>query len=299
MLPETGEVPTPVGFSGSGQRVKLERFVCRQLQKGMTRFLPFGEVPCGHSIPVFLQTLLADGNKPARRLIWRVQQHSIDNAEDSSGGADPERQRQNGNRCESWTWPKLSQPIAQILEDILDIVDAAHVATLLFNLVHAAQRAQSCVMGFFRLDALRDQLLLTHGKMETQFVFKVVVKLAAFEELFKCNQRLLIFSMAHSVGRFHNARDPRHHPVPLRRFGFEVPAAPPRSGGNTLPADCFQTRPIPRPAISQFKTMEGRVQRSSSTRRTSSTAHVSTRRWRSRALGPRARIFRISMPRVP
>jgi hypothetical protein len=71
-------------------------------------------------------------------ILWLLERQWIEDyhfhyAEDGSGGADAERQRRDGHRCEAQASARRSQGVAQILDEAFNEVWAASVVALLFG----------------------------------------------------------------------------------------------------------------------------------------------------------------------
>jgi hypothetical protein len=77
-----------------------------------------------------------------------AQQSGVDQTEDCGIGADAEGERENGHERESGTLQEHANAERDVLQEILNPVYAAHVATLLSDLIYSSESPQGCIAGF-------------------------------------------------------------------------------------------------------------------------------------------------------
>jgi hypothetical protein len=106
-------------------------------------------------------------------ILWLLERQWIEDyhfhyPEDGSGGADAERQRRDGHRCEAQASTRRSQGAAQILDEAFNEVWAASVVALLFGSLDCAKLCAGSPHRFGARNTAANQILGTGLNVETQ-----------------------------------------------------------------------------------------------------------------------------------
>ena len=109
------------------------------------------------------------------RIRQRLEQHAFDNAEDGGGGADAERECENGDGGEAWTLAEHAQAVANSLHQIFDEVHTASVAAFFFDLIEGTEFQAGAAAGFCwcetGVDQLLDVLIEMEAELGVEFIF--------------------------------------------------------------------------------------------------------------------------------
>src|SRR5262245_42518949 len=112
----------------------------------------------------------------------------------------------------------------QILEDRVDCRQATSMAVLLLERFMPAEANQSCAPGFLCGHATTDVVLDEHRQVRFQFLFKVVIELAAFQE--RAAPRDDVFQGGDHTspprGKLQQTSDNARDPLPVLGFRSEL-----------------------------------------------------------------------------
>jgi hypothetical protein len=116
------------------------------------------------------------------RVRQRPQQHRVHHAEDGGVRSNAESERENRHGGEARIALKLPQAVTEVLQEIFEVIDLAHVTALLFDLVFAAQLAQGGVARFLRGHSHGGLFLHQFLKVKAKFVGKLTLDAALPEK---------------------------------------------------------------------------------------------------------------------
>ena len=111
------------------------------------------------------------------------QPQRVDQLEDGGVGADAQRERKHGHRCEAGIPAQLAGSIAKIAEQRFDGSGDVHVARALLLRRIVAEGARGGAARFVFRHAAGDQIVGALGNVKMQLVIELLGKLVAAEDI--------------------------------------------------------------------------------------------------------------------
>jgi hypothetical protein len=121
----------------------------------------------------------------------RLEEHSVDDAEDGSGGSDAEGEGEHGDDGEGGASPEHARGVACILPELLDEVQLSHVPAFLLVLCKASEGAEGSGAGILRRHAGGDVFVGELIEVEVEFVGEFALDVAAVEQRSEAEAQLL------------------------------------------------------------------------------------------------------------
>ena len=153
---------------------------------------PVAEVCRRHAVPFYAvrQIVLPQPIDAARiRILRRLQENGVHDAEYPGVGADSKRKREDGDRCESRISPQLSKAERQVLLQLVEVFGASHIFLEVFayivaldaNLADVAESPTGFLSGARGIRSAFDQLTRSHVQVKPQFAVDVRIDVATPE----------------------------------------------------------------------------------------------------------------------
>jgi hypothetical protein len=111
-----------------------------------------------------------------------MEEQGIDHAEDGDIGADSESEDEDGNEGEAGIFAQRAGGVAEVAEEIVDKMDAADVAALLFAEFKAVDVAEGGAAGVIGREAESEVVLRFAFEMVAEFFVEFLLDLVAIEE---------------------------------------------------------------------------------------------------------------------
>lgn len=112
----------------------------------------------------------------------RAQQERVHNAEDGNVGADAESQDKNGDDGEAAVTAQRAEGVLQILQNDIELDEAAHFAVLFLCLLDPTEADQCLTAGLFRRQTAAQVFFDCQFEMYSEFGFEFRVPLFFMEE---------------------------------------------------------------------------------------------------------------------